>query len=231
MSAAAYEFFGRRHAKILDAVPHPQIAAFLAAYLHPSAPHDACFDAAEILGATKRLHARKDAAYRGAWKKRGELTSILANVARKVDRLGQYGATGAELADEPTFDTAVDLFVYLVKYRLYLLERIATHSSTATRSLAPELNSDDARHFDALADSYASSQRSARLAAAVVADVLPGFDALHALASDQNTSAEDRLAKASDLAGLAFELVMALANERPAFVRGLAMFNQDAEPR
>ena len=41
---------------------------------------------AKFREAVRQLHRRKDAAYRDAWKKRGEVLSILANIARKVDR-------------------------------------------------------------------------------------------------------------------------------------------------
>lgn len=57
------------------------------------------------------LHNEKDAAYGGSWCKRGEMLGIMANIARKIDRLG-----GAETADESSLDTAMDLFVYLAKY-------------------------------------------------------------------------------------------------------------------
>jgi len=61
------------------------------------------------------LHAEKHAAYGDSWKRRGE-AGILANIARKVDRL--HG--GGETRDESTVDTAIDLVVYLAKYRLWL---------------------------------------------------------------------------------------------------------------
>ena len=59
----------------------------------------------------------KHKSYGDSWKKRGETLGILANIARKVDRLGstdQY---------ETAMDTAVDLLVYLVKYQLFLLDQ------------------------------------------------------------------------------------------------------------
>jgi len=69
-----------------------------------------------------RLHREKDVAYRDAWKKRGEVISILANVARKVDRL-EYVLDGAPAShDEAALDTAVDLLVYCVKYQTYLAD-------------------------------------------------------------------------------------------------------------
>ena len=61
------------------------------------------------------LHAEKDAAYGNSWCKRGEMLSILPNIARKVDRL----EGGAETGDETQLDTAIDLFVYTVKYDLW----------------------------------------------------------------------------------------------------------------
>ena len=62
-----------------------------------------------------KLHAEKDAAYGNSWCKRGEMLSILPNIARKVDRL----EGGAETGDETQLDTAIDLFVYMVKYDLW----------------------------------------------------------------------------------------------------------------
>ncbi len=63
----------------------------------------------EFREAVARLHRAKDAVYRDAWKRRGEVISILANIARKVDRL-EYGLDGAPAtAGESWLDTAVDL--------------------------------------------------------------------------------------------------------------------------
>lgn len=60
------------------------------------------------------LHAAKHASYGDSWKKRGEKMSILANIARKADRLGvgdQYDTSA---------DTLVDFWIYLAKYRCWL---------------------------------------------------------------------------------------------------------------
>lgn len=64
------------------------------------------------------LHISKDAAYGTSWNARGELFSILPNIARKVDRLGQ-----GQTDDETQTDTACDLMVYLAKYRTWLADR------------------------------------------------------------------------------------------------------------
>jgi thymidylate synthase len=63
----------------------------------------------------KDLHATKHASYGDSWKKRGEKMSILANMARKVDRLG----VGDEY--DSAADTLLDLLVYTIKYRLWLV--------------------------------------------------------------------------------------------------------------
>lgn len=62
-----------------------------------------------------KTHDEKHAAYGNSWKKRGEMLGIMANIARKVDRLG-----GADTSDESSADTAMDLMVYLAKYRVWL---------------------------------------------------------------------------------------------------------------
>lgn len=60
------------------------------------------------------LHERKDKAYGDSWKRRGEQVGILANIARKVDRLGTTDD------DETALDTSIDLLVYLLKYDFWL---------------------------------------------------------------------------------------------------------------
>jgi thymidylate synthase len=60
-------------------------------------------------------HIEKHEAYGDSWKRRGEMLGIMANIARKVDRLG-----GAETSDETSADTAMDLMVYLAKYATWL---------------------------------------------------------------------------------------------------------------
>ncbi len=71
----------------------------------------------EFYSEVAKLHAEKHEAYGDSWKRRGEMLGIMANIARKVDRLG-----GAETSDETSADTAIDLMVYLLKYRWWLAE-------------------------------------------------------------------------------------------------------------
>jgi thymidylate synthase len=64
------------------------------------------------------LHNEKHEAYGDSWCRRGEMLGILANIARKVDRLD-----GGETSDETKADTASDLFVYLSKYKAWIATR------------------------------------------------------------------------------------------------------------
>ena len=60
------------------------------------------------------LHRTKHDSYGDSWKKRGEKMSILANIARKIDRLG----VGDEY--DSSADTLIDLWVYLAKYLCWI---------------------------------------------------------------------------------------------------------------
>ncbi|WP_067807655.1 hypothetical protein [Actinomadura formosensis] len=73
--------------------------------------------------AVRSLHREKNAAYGPAWKRRGELISVLANIARKVDRLEQAAAGAPATRDENLLDTVVDLLVYSLKYQTYLADQ------------------------------------------------------------------------------------------------------------
>lgn len=63
------------------------------------------------------LHAEKSAAYGDSWCRRGEQIGIMANIARKVDRLGVAGG------GDTSADTAIDLLVYLIKYARWLQQK------------------------------------------------------------------------------------------------------------
>lgn len=76
------------------------------------------------------LHERKDKAYGDSWKRRGEKVAIQANIARKVDRLGVSDD------DETELDTAIDLLVYLIKYRGWLLQHRETENGWVRAELA-----------------------------------------------------------------------------------------------
>jgi thymidylate synthase len=72
----------------------------------------------EFVDFVNQLHIGKHKAYGDSWKRRGEQIGIMANIARKIDRLGVTG--GGDTAT----DTAIDLLVYLCKYRVWMAEQM-----------------------------------------------------------------------------------------------------------
>jgi hypothetical protein len=76
-------------------------------------------DISELL---ERLHRHKDAAYGDAWRKRGEVIAIFANMARKYDRLLVAFDEQRPAATEPLGDTVADLCVYAGKYLTWIAE-------------------------------------------------------------------------------------------------------------
>jgi thymidylate synthase len=83
----------------------------------PVQPAQPKVNRAEFTVFCTKLHAEKNAAYGDSWKRRGEMLGIMANIARKVDRLGVPG--GGDTAA----DTAIDMLVYLIKYNLWLRQQ------------------------------------------------------------------------------------------------------------
>jgi thymidylate synthase len=71
------------------------------------------------------LHRSKDASYGNSWKRRGEQVSILANIARKADRIDNVTG-GSPTGKESLLDTAADLFVYAMKYETFLADEDVT---------------------------------------------------------------------------------------------------------
>src|SRR5215218_11106518 len=77
----------------------------------------------QILALLDRLHRHKDAAYGDAWRKRGEVIAIFANMARKYDRLLVAFDEQRPAATEPLGDTVADLCVYAGKYVTWIAEQ------------------------------------------------------------------------------------------------------------
>jgi hypothetical protein len=169
--------------------------------------------------AVRRLHYEKSAAYGNSWKRRGELISILANLARKVDRL-EYVAAGAPVSrDENVFDTAVDLLVYSLKYQTYLADLGVVPPPGLRGAAVYRPFSDSTAGFDLLLDtldlaaldSAVSTQSAAEASAGVVnafSDLEQCFSDLHAPAPEP-----ERLKRAIQLTTAAAGVVVALRVE------------------
>lgn len=221
LTAAAYEFFSRKHPELLNDIRHESISAFLRAFTCASLEHMQENDLKTVFDGIKRLHQQKSAAYGAAWKRRGELTSILANIARKVDRLAEYGQTGFELGDETIFDTVIDLFVYSVKYVLYLLERLPGRANEALPANAPQPFSDHVANFNWIIDHLKDSVSTPFHAETLENEIAATFEDLHALAQKGDPSLENRLEVAIKLRDLAFALAQRFLKARPDLLSAL----------
>jgi thymidylate synthase len=216
--AALYDQYARTYPGLRQAVPQRPIADFLAALSRSSADMVRDFKAA-----VKRLHSEKDRAYGGAWKKRGELVSIQPNIARKVDRLDTLSATGAGLTDETGLDTAVDLLVYVEKYRLFLAEHLP--AGALVPADAPVPLSSHEQNFDTLIDRL-ELKPPTRSLAEMINDVNAAFNACWRRAEDR-ASPQERLMLATTLSRYASELLALLVHGNR---QALTAFLQSGSP-
>jgi hypothetical protein len=168
------------------------------------------------------LHRSKDAAYGNAWKRRGEQMSILANIARKVDRLEHMITTGGTATpDESGLDTGVDLYVYCLKYLTYLADHsndVADWLFGSPTGLNPPY-SDGTAAFEALAHGGRFDPAASAPSPSPAADeVLRRFASLEQLLTPptRRPTARERALHAADLAAAASVLVYALADSAPA---------------
>ncbi|MFI5882044.1 hypothetical protein [Streptomyces sp. NPDC051554] len=178
---------------------------------------------AQLLAAVEQLHRSKDAAYGNAWKKRGEVIGVLANLARKVDRLDSVIAGAPPTRDESLFDTAVDLFVYGLKYQTFLADLDTSVAQTlyAGAAIAPPY-SDGPLGFEYLltgmvppdGDQVPPVITAAKTVAASFNDVEACFSLATAV-SDPSV----RLARARALTVAALILIGSLMYEIPALYR------------
>ena len=171
-AAAAYEKLGRTHASVKQDIAQPNIRAFFEAC--ESAKHDG---STAFKAAIMALHTRKNTGYGGAWKRRGERISVLPNLARKIDRLEALSTGAAEMDDETLFDTALDLYVYAVKYVLFLLEK-ANISIDVLGAAPPAPLSDHDRNFDAMVQTAQFAPATGQTFAQCVAVIVQQFDTL-----------------------------------------------------
>jgi radical SAM protein with 4Fe4S-binding SPASM domain len=92
------------------------------------------------------LHEKKSIMYGNAWKKRGEILSILSNISRKFDRIENVADKEYVVADgETVFDTLSDLCIYCVKYLTYISENGTGGLSLLLGEL--EINTDDIQQY------------------------------------------------------------------------------------
>ncbi len=199
--AALYDRLEPQYPGLIATVPQRPIADFFEARTRVGLD---MID--EVRRAIKRLHAEKDRAYGGAWKKRGERVSIQPNIARKVDRLDTLAANGSGLEGESALDTAVDLVVYVEKYRLYLAQQLPPGALQPIDASA-RLGGEEAG-FAFLIDGLDLTPGT-RTLAETVADLNQAFDACWKGAED-GEPVETRLVRATALSGYAAEILALL---------------------
>lgn len=134
-------------------------------------------------GFATKLHAEKNAAYGDSWKKRGEMLGIMANIARKVDRLGVPG--GGDTAS----DTAVDMLVYLIKYHLWLRQQAGAHDAPTEGQSHVSAVEWHLRHLERNApDSGATDDQ-------LINDLRAQFDVLEHLVEEKRANRADHVAE------------------------------------
>jgi hypothetical protein len=110
----------------------------------------------QVLALLERLHRHKDAAYGDAWRRRGEVIAIFANMARKYDRLVVAFSEQRAAATEPLADTVADLCVYAGKYLTWLADEHPEELDAAGLPLPPAATISDANGPDALRRVFAA---------------------------------------------------------------------------
>lgn len=122
----------------------------------------------DILALLDTLHRHKDAAYGAAWRKRGEVIAIFANMARKYDRLVIAFNEERPAATEPLADTVADLCVYAAKYLTWIADEHPEEFAKAELPLPPPAKISAARGPEAVSGVFAAVADHAAIASASV---------------------------------------------------------------
>ncbi|NYF09918.1 thymidylate synthase [Leifsonia sp. AK011] len=170
---------------------------------------------AKLRDAIIRLHRAKDESYKNAWKKRGEQMGIASNIARKVDRV-EHVAAGADPGDESLLDTAIDLFVYCLKYQTYLADQDGALAPALVGGGVPPF-SDGPSGFEVAIGQFEFSLDgevpSVAAAAMRVVDGLAQLEAYYPTALPHDWSA--RVPFAQQLTRYALDLLLAVIEVEP----------------
>lgn len=123
----------------------------------------------DLKAAIRALHRRKNAAYGDSWKRRGEVMGVLANIARKVDRLANIGSTPTDDPEQWT-DTVADLSIYLIKYLTFLADADPLVAERLFAGAARGPWSDDVTGFETLLTSLHPQDVEPRIGITRLAD-------------------------------------------------------------
>lgn len=158
----------------------------------------------DLRGALRTLHRRKSAAYGDSWKRRGELVGVLANVARKVDRLENLSNLPAD-DPESWSDTVTDLAIYLVKYLTFLADADSAVAQTLYGGDSSRGYSDGVEGFEVLLDHLEPDEREPRNA---LAELVVMFEQLELGARLGRLPMTERAKIAADMASRCLTLLI-----------------------
>jgi len=166
------------------------------------------------------LHRQKDAAYGNSWKRRGEQISIMSNIARKVDRLEVIAGGANPSQDENALDTAIDLYVYALKYVTYLADQDpATASATFDEPALPSWSDGPAgfNRLIATCDMSAIDREAKDALADAVRAILSAFASLERCFTELAAPAPPQLRAelGAALAAAALHLVAVIRDKDP----------------
>ncbi|QPE05502.1 hypothetical protein IT882_05645 [Microbacterium schleiferi] len=213
-----------RQRELVDELGHSDIAFALREQLFRDSaqlltPAVSTVDWADLRESVIDLHRSKDAAYGNSWKRRGELISIAANLARKIDRIDQV-VGGAAAGREALLDTVVDLLVYAVKYETFLADQ--------STDVAEKLFTNGGERFSDGPDGFEELMRARHVVGEVgtvhaeAAEASTAFDELDAfLQLHPQGQWMEKLALAERLTATALRLVLAVALSDPDGVNAL----------
>ena len=159
---------------------------------------------ADLKAALRALHRRKDAAYADSWKRRGELVGVLANVARKVDRLENAHNIPTDDSEQWS-DTVVDLAVYLLKYVTFLADADAVLASDLFGGRFAGPYSDGVEGFEILLE---RAKPTERLPHEAKAELVALFQQLEQGAASGGLSSAARVRLADAMIGLCLGLLL-----------------------
>jgi thymidylate synthase len=160
------------------------------------------------------LHKVKSLAYGDSWKRRGERIGIMANIARKVDRLENVDPVNTEV-DETALDTAIDLLVYGVKYLTYLVDKgEAPVPATLAGNDTPA--SDGLQGFNTLLENILAEPAEGTPLDSAVQAITTSYQKLEDIVEERNTDTPEGKTKAlTSLIQESAALVSTLAEVAP----------------
>jgi hypothetical protein len=169
------------------------------------------------------LHRAKTRDYGTAWKKRGEVLSVLANIARKVDRVGTVAGRDVATHDESILDTYIDLLIYSLKYETLLADASADTARELRLRPSPDGgHSDGVNGFEQLLAALDLSPLDATSEPAGVApqDIAAAFTAIERCFSGltPSTPVIARLLATKNLAEITVRAIADIAKAKPQLI-------------